>query len=296
MPIPKPGDDETQQKFISRCMGDDVMNKDYPSREQRSGVCYSQWRKVKGKSMEPEKDTRYELYVTDARLKAKAFGSPDAGWIEGYAAVFGNVDGQNQLIWPGAFAKTILDRVPSGKVKLMTRHLAHGGGAQDVVGTATEGKEDDYGLWAHYELSAAPSAQDLRQKVTEGHINGMSVGYKPIQSHIEAIDGKSVLVHTEMAWYDSIMTILPANELAVVTAAKALVDSDALSTESRVLSDNERGDVQRALSELATLGKSLEALLKSGSPQTPEIDLAALHDAIKAKRDKLALWFMELEG
>lgn len=51
MPIPKPRKDESEAQFISRCMGDSTMNKEYPDQKQRTAICYSQWRK-KGESME----------------------------------------------------------------------------------------------------------------------------------------------------------------------------------------------------------------------------------------------------
>lgn len=49
MPIPRPRSGETRDAFISRCMGNDTMNREYPDNQQRAGVCYTQWRqKVKG--------------------------------------------------------------------------------------------------------------------------------------------------------------------------------------------------------------------------------------------------------
>ena len=45
MPIPSPKKNEPQNKFISRCMGDKIMRKEYPDQKQRSGVCYTQWRR-----------------------------------------------------------------------------------------------------------------------------------------------------------------------------------------------------------------------------------------------------------
>lgn len=47
MPIPTPKKGEDQKKFISRCMGDSVMNEDYKDNKQRAAVCYSQWRESK---------------------------------------------------------------------------------------------------------------------------------------------------------------------------------------------------------------------------------------------------------
>jgi hypothetical protein len=45
MPIPKPHENEDKQKFISRCMSDSVMKKDYTETKQRIAVCLSQTRK-----------------------------------------------------------------------------------------------------------------------------------------------------------------------------------------------------------------------------------------------------------
>ena len=44
MPIPKPGKDEKENDFISRCMSDKVMNKEYPDEKQRAAICFSQWK------------------------------------------------------------------------------------------------------------------------------------------------------------------------------------------------------------------------------------------------------------
>ena len=44
MPIPKPRKNETEKDFLDRCMGDDVMNKEYPDGSQRSAICHTSWR------------------------------------------------------------------------------------------------------------------------------------------------------------------------------------------------------------------------------------------------------------
>ena len=44
MPLPKPRKKETEQEFVSRCMGDDMMNNDFKDQKQRAAVCYSQFR------------------------------------------------------------------------------------------------------------------------------------------------------------------------------------------------------------------------------------------------------------
>jgi hypothetical protein len=47
MPIPKPEKNEDRQKFVSRCMGNETMKKDYPDNKQRIAVCLGQTKKTK---------------------------------------------------------------------------------------------------------------------------------------------------------------------------------------------------------------------------------------------------------
>jgi len=46
MPIPLPKKSEKQGDFVSRCMGDETMNKEFPDQKQRAAVCYSQFKKA----------------------------------------------------------------------------------------------------------------------------------------------------------------------------------------------------------------------------------------------------------
>lgn len=48
MPIPKPKKDETKNKFLTRCMGNSTMRKEYPDNKQRLAVCYTEWREKDG--------------------------------------------------------------------------------------------------------------------------------------------------------------------------------------------------------------------------------------------------------
>lgn len=47
MPIPKPEKDEDSKKFVSRCMSDESMKKDYQDTKQRVAVCLGQTKKSK---------------------------------------------------------------------------------------------------------------------------------------------------------------------------------------------------------------------------------------------------------
>jgi len=59
MPIPKPNANESKEAFISRCMGNSIMIKEYPKQAQRSAICYSQFEKTK----KAEMDKQYQKVV-----------------------------------------------------------------------------------------------------------------------------------------------------------------------------------------------------------------------------------------
>jgi HK97 family phage prohead protease len=146
--------------------------------------------------------------------------TPGAGYLEGYAAVFGNVDAQGDVIRKGAFAKTIKERIAAGKVKLMVVHVAHGGGTREVIGTVTQAKEDGTGLWIHADFAGDDISQAQRTKCKEGHVKGLSIGYVTLRADDVYIDGKSVQELQELKLLEVTLTPFAANELAQVTAAK----------------------------------------------------------------------------
>jgi len=62
MPIPKPNQNENRQKFVSRCMSNDTMKKEYPDGKQRVAICLGQTkRKSKSSLIEEVHDTAMYL-------------------------------------------------------------------------------------------------------------------------------------------------------------------------------------------------------------------------------------------
>lgn len=51
MPIPQKKDQEKKQDFVARCMGDEIMKKDYPDSKQRVAVCLGQVSKTKSSDL-----------------------------------------------------------------------------------------------------------------------------------------------------------------------------------------------------------------------------------------------------
>jgi len=195
-------------------------------------------------------------------------------------------------------------------VKLMVKHFAHGGDVLECIGTITEMKEDDFGLWFHGELSSVQMAQDVRVKVQEGHLNRASVGYGPMHWDFIDIDGRTVLEHLECKVFEVTITVIPANELAELTAVKSfdlaseklkefseklttLSKSDSLTEEERVsILEEVFGGKDKAVElskSLDDLSLQVKAFLENSEPEVAkEVDLSQIENVIRNSRLELA--------
>jgi HK97 family phage prohead protease len=255
MPIPREG--ETQAEFLDRCIPYVMGEQEGMERDQAAAVCYGLFRKERGKSL--DREVRYERPCPEPQFKSGG-EVDDPGWIEGYASVFNVVDHQGDVVRPGAFQKTIAERIPAGKVKLMARHYARGGDTLEVIGTITEAKEDEHGLWIHAELSANGTAQNVRQLVHEGHVNNLSIGYRPVQySDTVDADGKQIRELTELVLAEVTVVARPANDAAVITAAKRVAD--------RAEEPKDAGAPDEGRRESGGKSAPIDGLSREGEPQ-----------------------------
>ena len=300
--IPEPQENEAQGAFIVRCMSD--LDSEFGDRDQRAAVCYRQWRGVKGKSLtdvvpdKPDASVRLEKRCKGTHIELGGkLGPDDSGWLEGYASVFGVVDKQGDVVMPGAFAKTIAERVPAGKVKLMLRHYTHGGDVLEVAGVVTEAREDEYGLWIHAEFSASAGAQTARGKVAEGLVSGLSMGYSTIRAGKETRDATDVTLLHELKLWEVTLTALPANELAAVTACKALADeASAEILESKTISPATRRRIEDGLAELSKLtGLDVSCKDRSAPAEGTEEPAAPVRAKSEAVRAYLSLTELLIE-
>lgn len=70
MPLPKPNNKEKKSEFVSRCIGDNQTNKDFPDQKQRIAVCYSQWEKSKAEAsvIAGEGENEFLYYQVDSSI------------------------------------------------------------------------------------------------------------------------------------------------------------------------------------------------------------------------------------
>lgn len=67
MPIPSPSKSESRNEFISRCMGDSVMNSEYKDQKQRAAICYSKWEEKSKKAASIVTTSNDEFIITNEK-------------------------------------------------------------------------------------------------------------------------------------------------------------------------------------------------------------------------------------
>ena len=107
------------------------------------------------------------------------------GKVTGYFAAFGNVDSHGDVIYPGAFKKTIRERGPKGSQQI--KHLLQHD-ARHIIGVIEELEEDAVGLkFCSQMIVGIKEAEDTMLRYEAGAFNEHSIGYRPIKGEpIEA--------------------------------------------------------------------------------------------------------------
>lgn len=104
------------------------------------------------------------------------------GSFEGYGAVFGNIDSHGDVIEPGAFAKSLLDRARDGRA-LPPMYKMHGimsGNRHEPIGVWEHMAEDTNGLHVKGRLIGLDTEQGkwTLAQLREGALKGLSIGYR----------------------------------------------------------------------------------------------------------------------
>src|SRR5690554_738163 len=124
-------------------------------------------------------------FVKPQKTQLKIIDIEDGvGYIEGYASVFGNVDYDGEVIEKGAFTKTLLEGLPSRKIKLVDFHNAWLD-SDYIIGVVEEASEDEHGLWFKARFSSVRRAQDVRTKIKEGILEALSIGYEVVKDRFD---------------------------------------------------------------------------------------------------------------
>jgi len=152
--------------------------------------------------------------VERANFNLKIKSVDDTGSFVGMGAVFNNIDLGNDLIEPGAFARTLS---AGKKFPLLWQH-----DPSNPIGSV-EASETPQGLMVKGQLLLDdPTAMKAYQLLKAGIIKGLSIGYDTIK---DAMDGTVRRLKELRLWEVSVVTF-PMNEAAMVTSVKGVSDAD----------------------------------------------------------------------
>lgn len=152
-----------------------------------------------------------------AQLELKAVDSSKRT-IQGYAAIFGNVDRTGDLIEKGAFDRTLKES--GGDVLVLLGHDA----SRLPVGEPIELRADSTGLFANVRVYDTADGNDLlevaRQRMAAGKSLGLSIGYRTTKE--KRVGGVRHLLDLDLMEFSFLASpALAANPLAVSVGMKA---------------------------------------------------------------------------
>lgn len=145
----------------------------------------------------------------------------EAMTIEGYGAVFGNVDAYGDVITPGAFAKSLAEHKQAGTMPQM---LLEHGSSPLPIGVWKSMSEDGHGLKVQGEFLTTALGVDSWKAAKAGAINGLSIGYRPteFQMRQRPEDPRRLLKSVDLI--EVSLVGRPANDKARVSQIKSAAD------------------------------------------------------------------------
>jgi HK97 family phage prohead protease len=158
------------------------------------------------------------------KLEDKAVSDSGDGEITGLASTYGNVDLQDDVMEPGALAKTVADWMsPLTKARVPLLDW-HGDSLNKLIGSVKELKSTRAGLWFRAGFSSDPESQRARQLAKDGHLSGVSIGYLPVRESYKTVNGKNVRALHEVKLLEISLTPVPANPQAQLASVKSASD------------------------------------------------------------------------
>jgi HK97 family phage prohead protease len=191
--------------------------------------------------------------------------------VEGYGAVFGNVDSYGDVIAPGAFAKS-LAAIMAGEKSMPAMLLSHNPDALPV-GVWTEMSEDGVGLRVKGKLLDTTQGTDTYKALKAGAITGLSIGFRPVEYALRSKPDEPRRTLRSVDLLEVSVVGFPANDKARVLSVKA--------DDVMTIRDLEHllRDAGYSKSEALRICAKFQAKASQGEPDGDEAKLAAIQAA-----------------
>lgn len=146
-------------------------------------------------------------------LQVKALAGD--GVFAGYASVFNAVDQQNEIVAPGAFARTLRQAAQQNRTPAML--WMHD--PTMPIGLWQAIREDQNGLAVEGRLALrTQKGADAYELLKLGALTGLSIGYRVVSSRVDA--KKKARILTDVDLFEISLVTFPANEAARVDDVK----------------------------------------------------------------------------
>lgn len=138
--------------------------------------------------------------------------------VEGYASLFHLTDGDNDMVTPGAFAKSLKQKHPFA-IKMLYQH-----DPEQLIGVWHTIREDARGLYVKGSLAIEiEQARDIDTLINFNALDGLSIGFQTVRAHRNNITGIRKLLEIDL-WEISIVTfpLLPGARIIKPAPAPVL--------------------------------------------------------------------------
>lgn len=182
----------------------------------------------------------FESVVTPVEFKST---DDDANRIVALASTF-DIDRSNDRIAKGAFKKTVKEKVPEGRIKLLNNHGGAGLEISHVIGTVIKAEETDEGLVIEAELTNAKDVEPILTRMKEGHVDRMSIGFHIKDKELEQKDGQTVRVIKQVELMEVSVVPFPDNPNTEI------VDIKGRDLEFAKMTPRQRGQIVKTLKQM----------------------------------------------
>jgi HK97 family phage major capsid protein/HK97 family phage prohead protease len=274
MPLPKPKKDESEQEFVSRCIGaaigDGTFENSKDGRAQASAACFSTWRDAK-KSVSAVNRAYSVLDVKSVNAERRS--------IRGVATT-PTPDRLGDVVEP----KGIQFNNP---LPLLWQHQH-----DQPVGWATFANATEHGIEVEAQLPTVDEPGKLRERVEEawqsvklGLVRGFSIGFRALEyDFLEK--GKGGIHFKQSEVIELSLVTIPANMEATITSIRAMDQQPVASDQSKPLKPR----TIPAASRTITISAQEKSMPKTIAEQIAgfEAAIVANDKAMTAIRDKAA--------
>jgi len=174
--------------------------------------------------------SNFTIKMADYNLKQAHFLAasikdmdPKLGIVTGYAASFGTLDSDHDIIMPGAFAKTIKEQGPQSTQPRIKHLLNHN--TSQPIGNPMMLVEDGKGLMYESKVGTNAIAVDFLKMVDSGLITEHSIGFNTVRKTITNPDAdwrdQTTQIHEVKLYEFSSLTAWGANQYTPLIGVKS---------------------------------------------------------------------------